>query len=62
MFHVVHFFVDCDWNQSAGWVLLEFSASVDDDPYGAFANWDMNDNDPCMWSGVHWVNGNIQKL
>ncbi|GFZ06148.1 leucine-rich repeat protein kinase family protein [Actinidia rufa] len=47
---------------SEGWVLLEFSAIVDDDPYGAFANWDANDNNPCMWSGVHCVNGNIQKL
>ncbi|GFS46262.1 leucine-rich repeat protein kinase family protein [Actinidia rufa] len=34
---------------SEGWVLLEFSASVDDDPYGTFANWEANDNDPCMW-------------
>lgn len=55
-------FADCNWNGSAGLALLEFRARVDYDPYGAFANWNRIDNDPCLWSGVYCVNGKVEKL
>ncbi|OVA07254.1 Protein kinase domain [Macleaya cordata] len=45
-----------------GLALLEFRASVDSDPNGAFTNWSPNDYDPCMWSGVHCVDGKVQML
>ncbi|KAA8515098.1 hypothetical protein F0562_018115 [Nyssa sinensis] len=45
-----------------GLALFDFRARVDYDPYGAFANWNPNDNDPCMWSGVHCVDGKVQIL
>ncbi|KAH7856321.1 hypothetical protein Vadar_000055 [Vaccinium darrowii] len=47
---------------SEGLALLEFRARVDYDPYGAFANWNQIDNDPCMWFGVHCVDGKVEKL
>ncbi|KAG5561906.1 hypothetical protein RHGRI_004823 [Rhododendron griersonianum] len=47
---------------SEGLALLEFRARVDYDPYGAFANWNRIDNDPCLWSGVYCVNGKVEKL
>ncbi|KAL2524263.1 Leucine-rich repeat protein kinase family protein [Abeliophyllum distichum] len=47
---------------SEGLALLEFQASVDSDPYGALANWNPNDHDPCMWSGVHCLDGKVQML
>ncbi|PSS29055.1 Protein MALE DISCOVERER 2 like [Actinidia chinensis var. chinensis] len=45
-----------------GSVLLEFRAGVDLDPHGVFANWNPIDNDPCGWSGVHCVDGEVQML
>ncbi|KAK9267971.1 hypothetical protein L1049_010408 [Liquidambar formosana] len=45
-----------------GFALLEFRATVGSDPYGTFANWNPNDGDPCMWSGVHCVDGKVQML
>ncbi|KAJ4977447.1 hypothetical protein NE237_002553 [Protea cynaroides] len=45
-----------------GLALLEFCARVDSDPFGAFANWIPSDNDPCMWTGVHCVDGKVQML
>uniref|UniRef100_A0A5B6ZGB5 Putative LRR receptor-like serine/threonine-protein kinase MRH1 n=1 Tax=Davidia involucrata TaxID=16924 RepID=A0A5B6ZGB5_DAVIN len=47
---------------SEGLALLELQARVDYDPFGAFANWNPNDTDPCMWSGVHCVDGKVQML
>ncbi|KAL2473692.1 Leucine-rich repeat protein kinase family protein [Forsythia ovata] len=47
---------------SEGLALLEFQASVESDPYGALANWNPNDHDPCMWSGVHCLDGKVQML
>ncbi|KAF7151441.1 hypothetical protein RHSIM_Rhsim02G0143600 [Rhododendron simsii] len=47
---------------SEGLALLEFRARVDYDPYGAFANWNRIDNDPCLWPGVYCVNGKVEKL
>ncbi|KAA3478508.1 protein MALE DISCOVERER 2-like [Gossypium australe] len=45
-----------------GLCLLEFRARIDSDPYGAFANWNSNDTTPCMWYGVHCVDGKVQML
>ncbi|XP_043703104.1 protein MALE DISCOVERER 2-like [Telopea speciosissima] len=45
-----------------GLALLEFRAKVVSDHFGAFANWNPNDKDPCMWSGVHCVDGKVQML
>ncbi|XP_052183464.1 protein MALE DISCOVERER 2-like [Diospyros lotus] len=45
-----------------GLALLELYARVNYDPYGAFANWNPDDNDPCMWFGVYCVDGKVQKL
>lgn len=47
---------------NVGLALLEFRAGVDSDPYGAFANWNPNDCDPCLWSGVQCVNDQVQML
>ncbi|KAK8573006.1 hypothetical protein V6N12_029046 [Hibiscus sabdariffa] len=38
----------------------EFRARIDSDPYGAFANWNNNDSTPCLWWGVHCVDGKVQ--
>ncbi|KAG8365542.1 hypothetical protein BUALT_Bualt18G0115900 [Buddleja alternifolia] len=45
-----------------GLALLQFRAKVEFDPYGALANWDPNECDPCMWSGVHCLNGKVHML
>ncbi|XP_040972335.1 protein MALE DISCOVERER 2 isoform X2 [Gossypium hirsutum] len=45
-----------------GLALLEFRARIDSDPCGAFANWNSNDTTPCMWYGVHCVDGKVQML
>ncbi|GMI64614.1 MALE DISCOVERER1 [Hibiscus trionum] len=47
---------------SDGLALLEFRARIDSDPYGAFANWNSNDSTPCLWWGVHCVDGKVQML
>ncbi|KAK3027916.1 hypothetical protein RJ639_040599 [Escallonia herrerae] len=47
---------------SEGLALLEFRAGVDSDPHGVFASWNPNDSEPCMWSGVHCVGGQVQML
>ncbi|KAA8519643.1 hypothetical protein F0562_013912 [Nyssa sinensis] len=47
---------------SEGLALFELRARVDYDPFGAFVNWNPNDNDACMWSGVHCVDGKVQML
>lgn len=55
-----HSFLKMETN--VGLALLEFQAGVDLDPYGAFANWNPNDCDPCLWSGVQCVNSQVQTL
>ncbi|KAI8001451.1 Protein MALE DISCOVERER 1 [Camellia lanceoleosa] len=45
-----------------GLALLEFRARVDYDPYSAFSNWNPDDDDSCMWFGVHYVDGEVQYL
>lgn len=47
---------------SEGLALLKFRAAVDYDPYDTFTNWNSDDSDPCMWSGVHCVDGEVQML
>lgn len=42
--------------------MLKFGAGVDYDPYDTFKNWNFDDSDPCMWSGVHCVDGEVQML
>ncbi|XP_039016233.1 protein MALE DISCOVERER 2-like [Hibiscus syriacus] len=45
-----------------GSVLLEFRAQIGSDPYDSFANWNSNDTTPCLWFGVHCVDGKVQML
>ncbi|XP_057466025.1 protein MALE DISCOVERER 2-like isoform X1 [Actinidia eriantha] len=45
-----------------GSALLEFRGGVDYDPYGVFANWNPIDNNPCGWSGVRCVYGEVEML
>ncbi|KAG7962518.1 hypothetical protein I3843_09G070300 [Carya illinoinensis] len=47
---------------SEGLALLDFRARIDWDPYAVLANWNSNDNDPCGWSGVHCMDGEVQML
>nr|XP_017233188.1 PREDICTED: protein MALE DISCOVERER 1-like [Daucus carota subsp. sativus] len=47
---------------SEGLVLLAFRAAVEMDPQGAFRDWNPDDCNPCMWSGVHCVDGQVQML
>lgn len=47
---------------SEGLALLEFRARVESDPYDFLANWNLNDNNPCSWMGVHCVDGEVQML
>ncbi|KAL3522496.1 hypothetical protein ACH5RR_015330 [Cinchona calisaya] len=47
---------------SEGLALLEFRSRVTSDSFGTFANWNPDDNDPCMWSGVHCADGEVQML
>ncbi|KAK8494532.1 hypothetical protein V6N12_034692 [Hibiscus sabdariffa] len=42
--------------------LLEFRARIGSDPYGAFASWNSNDTTPCLWFGIHCVDGKVQML
>ncbi|KAI6705403.1 hypothetical protein NL676_008365 [Syzygium grande] len=52
----------CRSLNSEGFALLKFRDKVDLDPYGALANWNADDDDPCEWLGVHCVDGEVQKL
>ncbi|KAL3520003.1 hypothetical protein ACH5RR_018152 [Cinchona calisaya] len=45
-----------------GLALLEFRGRVTSDPFRTFASWNPNDKDPCMWLGVHCVDGEVQML
>lgn len=45
-----------------GSALLEFRATIEYDPYGALANWNADDPDPCLWLGVCCINGEVQVL
>ncbi|KAL8129810.1 hypothetical protein V2J09_018965 [Rumex salicifolius] len=45
-----------------GLALLEFRERIEDDPFGAFMNWNTNSNDHCLWMGVQCVDGKVQIL
>ncbi|XP_047947841.1 protein MALE DISCOVERER 2-like isoform X1 [Salvia hispanica] len=47
---------------SEGLALFHFRAKLDFDPFGALANWNPDDRDPCMWSGIECVDGNVVLL
>ncbi|KAK1430226.1 hypothetical protein QVD17_12816 [Tagetes erecta] len=49
-------------NSSEGLALLDFRAGVSHDPFGALTDWNFNDHDPCSWSNVHCVDGNVHVL
>lgn len=60
--HVLMYDFCCIWNGNAGLALLEFRIGITSDPYGALANWNPNDCDPCKWWGVHCADGKVQML
>lgn len=35
---------------------------VDSDPFGALEDWNFNDGDPCQWTGVGCVDGEVHDL
>ncbi|KAK4797205.1 hypothetical protein SAY86_029531 [Trapa natans] len=47
---------------SDGLALLEFKAGIYSDPHGALVNWYPNQNDPCRWSGVQCISGQVYIL
>ncbi|CAH1442873.1 unnamed protein product [Lactuca virosa] len=52
----------CSSLNPEGVALLDFRAGVSYDPYGAFTSWNPSDLDPCSWSNVLCVDGNVQVL
>ncbi|KAK6917694.1 Leucine-rich repeat-containing N-terminal, plant-type, partial [Dillenia turbinata] len=55
-------FQQCSSLNPEGQSLLKFRERVHSDPYGAFANWNANDDNPCMWFGVHCEDGTVHML
>ncbi|KAK9688778.1 hypothetical protein RND81_09G010400 [Saponaria officinalis] len=53
---------ECDSLNPEGLALLEFRDRIEDDPYGAFANWNSNHSEPCLWLGVHCQDGKVKML
>lgn len=47
---------------SVGLALWAFRAQVTSDPHAALDDWNPNENDPCRWSRVHCVGGEVHKL
>lgn len=45
-----------------GLALFQFRAKLEFDPFGALANWNPDDCDPCMWSGVECLDGKVVLL
>ncbi|CAH9055408.1 unnamed protein product [Cuscuta europaea] len=52
----------CCCDKSEGLALLEFRARVEYDPHGALEDWNADNCDPCMWSGIHCEDGQVQVL
>ncbi|XP_071729857.1 protein MALE DISCOVERER 2-like isoform X2 [Rutidosis leptorrhynchoides] len=52
----------CSSLNPEGLALLDFRVGVSHDPRGAFASWNPDDSDPCSWSFVHCVDGNVHML
>ncbi|KAJ0080642.1 hypothetical protein Patl1_10500 [Pistacia atlantica] len=60
---IVSIEIQGSWSLNAeGFALWEFRTRVNWDPYGAFANWNQNDHNPCLWSGVHCLNDKVTML
>ncbi|KAL9236470.1 hypothetical protein vseg_011138 [Gypsophila vaccaria] len=53
---------ECDSLNPEGLALLEFRERIEDDPFGAFANWNSNHSEPCLWLGVQCLDGNVKIL
>ncbi|KAH9625731.1 hypothetical protein KSS87_007927 [Heliosperma pusillum] len=53
---------ECDSLNPEGLALLEFRERIEDDPYGAFANWNISHSEPCLWLGVECLNGKVKIL
>lgn len=51
----------CSLNDE-GLALLEFRVRINSDPFGALANWNSNDCNPCKWFGVRCVDDKVQML
>ncbi|XP_019170172.1 PREDICTED: protein MALE DISCOVERER 2-like isoform X2 [Ipomoea nil] len=51
----------CSLN-SEGLALLKFQERVVYDPYGVFLNWNSDDCDPCLWTGVRCFDGKVEML
>ncbi|XP_031132145.1 protein MALE DISCOVERER 2-like isoform X3 [Ipomoea triloba] len=51
----------CSLN-SEGLALLKFQERVVYDPYEIFLNWNSDDCDPCLWTGVHCFDGKVEML
>ncbi|KAI5657366.1 hypothetical protein M9H77_26159 [Catharanthus roseus] len=47
---------------SEGLALLNFRARITSDPFGALVNWEPQDSDHCMWSGVKCVDDKVEIL
>uniref|UniRef100_A0A803LVT1 Protein kinase domain-containing protein n=1 Tax=Chenopodium quinoa TaxID=63459 RepID=A0A803LVT1_CHEQI len=45
-----------------GLALLEFRERIENDPHQAFANWNPNHSEPCVWLGVQCLNGKVKML
>lgn len=52
----------CNWSGYAGIVLVAFRGRIISDPLDALANWNPDDANPCLWSGVHCVDSKVQVL
>ncbi|CAO2836242.1 unnamed protein product [Amaranthus hypochondriacus] len=53
---------ECESLNPEGLALLEIRERIENDPFGAFANWNANNSEPCLWSGVQCVDGKVQML
>ncbi|KAK9674196.1 hypothetical protein RND81_12G217600 [Saponaria officinalis] len=53
---------ECDSLNPEGLALLEFRERIEDDPFGAFANWNSNHSEPCLWLGVQCFDGHVKIL
>ncbi|KAI7746994.1 hypothetical protein M8C21_016302 [Ambrosia artemisiifolia] len=59
---VLHLIQRCSSLNPEGLALLEVRAGVSHDPFGAFTSWNPSDYNPCSWSSVHCVDGNVHVL
>ncbi|XP_051129115.1 protein MALE DISCOVERER 1-like isoform X1 [Andrographis paniculata] len=63
MFFIIVFEINgCCFLNSEGLALLQFRSMVDFDPSGTLEDWDPNDCNPCAWSGIECVDGDVVML